>query len=84
MEKQIPRSWVGEDILLARTGAAETELVNIQEVNETGLAYTYKSGEISEVPIFVPWSSVSWLRPSIPEDLPPSEEESEEAAENTE
>lgn len=69
MEKQIPRSWIGEDILLARSGSAESELVNIKEVNETGLAYTYKAGEMSEVPIFVPWSSVSWMRPSVPDDL---------------
>jgi hypothetical protein len=69
MDKQIPRSWIGEDILLARSGSAESELVNIKEVNETGLAYTYKAGEMSEVPIFVPWSSVSWMRPSVPDDL---------------
>ena len=76
MEKQIPKSWVGEDILLARTGASESELVNIKEINETGVAYTYKSGEMSEVPIFVPWSSVSWMRPSIPGDLQePGEDE---------
>lgn len=73
MEKQIPRSWIGEDILLARTGAAESELVNIKEVNEMGLAYTYKVGELKEVPIFVPWSSVSWMRPSIPADMEESE-----------
>ncbi len=69
MDKQIPRSWIGEDILLARSGSAESELVNIKEVNETGLAYTYKAGEMSEVPIFVPWSSVIWMRPSVPDDL---------------
>ena len=79
MEKQIPQSWVGEDILLARTGAAESELVNIQEVNETGLAYTYKSGEMTEVPIFVPWSAVSWMRPSVPDDLQESEHDTEDA-----
>ena len=77
MEKQIPRSWVGEDVLLARTGAAESELVNIKEVNETGLAYTYKTGDTKEVPIFVPWSSVSWMRPSIPEDLQEPESDTE-------
>ncbi|MGB3634793.1 MAG: hypothetical protein WA982_12185 [Rubrobacteraceae bacterium] len=77
MEKQIPRSWVGEDILLARTGAAESELVNIQEINETGVAYTYISGEMSEVPIFVPWGAVSWMRPSIPDDLQDSEDNAE-------
>ncbi len=77
MEKQIPKSWVGKDILLARTGAAESELVNIKEINETGVAYTYKSGEMSEVPIFVPWSAVSWMRPSMPDDLQDSEDNAE-------
>ena len=79
MEKQIPRSWIGEDILLARAGSAETELVNIKEVNETGLAYTYKAGDMVEVPIFVPWSSVSWMRPSVPDDLPDSGESTEDS-----
>lgn len=78
MEKQIPQSWVGEDILLARTGAAESELVNIQEVNETGLAYTYKAGEMTEVPIFVPWSSVSWMRPSVTDDLQETENDTDD------
>lgn len=73
-EQRIPGSWVGEDILLARTGAVESELVNIQEVSETGLAYTYKSGEMTEVPIFIPWTSVSWMRPSIPGDLQENED----------
>ncbi|MGB3684069.1 MAG: hypothetical protein WA990_16445 [Rubrobacteraceae bacterium] len=69
MEKQmIPKSWVGEDVLLARTNSAESELVSVQEVNETGLAYTYKFGEMVEVPVFVPWASVSWMRPSVPSD----------------
>lgn len=77
MEKQIPKSWVGQDILLARSSAADSELVNIQEVNETGLAYTYKTGEMTEVPIFVPWSSVSWMRPSISKDLQQSDDDTE-------
>lgn len=78
MEKdRIPRSWIGEDILLARAGAAESELVNVQEVNETGLAYTYKSGEMTEVPIFIPWASVSWLRPSISGDFQEGDGETE-------
>ena len=60
MEGKIPGSWVGESILLARTNAAESELVTLAEVNEVGLAYSYKEGEMSDVPIFVPWSAVSW------------------------
>ena len=81
MEKQIPKSWIGEDVLLARSGSAESELVNIKEVNETGLAYTYKAGEMSEVPIFVPWSSVSWMRPSVPDDLQESGDGTDETEE---
>ncbi len=69
MEKQIPESWVGEDVLLARTGAPESELVIVKNTNETGLAYVYKNGDMKETPIFVPWSSVSWMRPSVSEDL---------------
>lgn len=69
MEKQIPESWIGEDVLLARTGAPESELVVVKNVNETGLAYTYKNGDMKETPVFVPWGSVSWLRPSVSADL---------------
>lgn len=81
MENKIPGSWSGEDILLARAGAAESELVNIKEVNEVGLAYTYKTGEISEVPIFVPWSAVSWMRPSVSDDLEESGDDTEDTEE---
>ena len=73
MEKEIPKSWVGEDVLLARTGAAESELVNVKVINETGVAYTYETGEMTEVPIFVPWSAVSWMRPSMSSDRQASE-----------
>lgn len=76
MEKQIPKSWVGEDVLLARASAVDSELVRIKEVNETGLAYTYKTGEMTEVPIFIPWSAVSWMRPSTSEDLQQSDGDS--------
>lgn len=79
MEKQIPRSWIGEDILLARAGASESELVNIKDVNGTGLAYTYKAGDMVEVPIFVPWSSVSWMRPSVPDDLEEPDDDTEDS-----
>ncbi len=79
MEKEIPKSWVGEDVLLARASAVDSELVNIKEVNETGLAYTYKTGGMTEVPIFVPWSAVSWMRPSISEDLQGPEGDSEDS-----
>ena len=73
MEKEIPKSWVGEAVLLARTGAAESELVNVKVINETGVAYTYETGEMTEVPIFVPWSAVSWMRPSVASDQQASE-----------
>lgn len=79
MEKQIPNSWIGEDILLARAGASESELVNIEDVNEMGLAYTYKAGDMVQVPIFVPWSAVSWMRPSVSDDLPGSGEDTEDS-----
>ena len=67
-EKRIPQAWIGRDVLLCRRGAANSELGTLQEVSELGFAYTHKAGEVTE-PIFVPWTSVSWMRPPIPEDL---------------
>jgi hypothetical protein len=72
-EEQIPHAWVGQDVILCRTGAEDWELVTLREVSELGLAYSYKSGEVEGKPVFVPWSSVSWMRPPIPEDLETSE-----------
>jgi hypothetical protein len=40
-----------------------------------GLAYAYKTGEVEGQPVFVPWSSVSWMRPPIPQDLEAREAE---------
>jgi hypothetical protein len=69
MQERIPKSWTNKDVILARAGAESTELVTLEEVNELGLAYTYKSGDVKGASVFVPWSSVSWLRPPIPADL---------------
>jgi hypothetical protein len=49
------------------------ELVTLKEVNELGLAYAYKSGEVEGRTVFVPWTSVSWMRPPVPGDLESSE-----------
>ena len=69
----IPRAWVGQDLILCRTGTEIWELVTLKEVNELGLAYTYKSGEVEGQTVFVPWASVSWMRPPVPGDLESSE-----------
>jgi hypothetical protein len=69
----IPRAWVGQDLILCRTGTEIWELVTLKEVNELGLAYTYKSGEVEGRTVFVPWASVSWMRPPVPGDLESSE-----------
>jgi hypothetical protein len=74
-EEQIPQSWIGQDVILCRTGTEDWELVTLREVSELGLAYVYKTGEVEGQPVFVPWSSVSWMRPPIPEDLETSETE---------
>jgi hypothetical protein len=39
------------------------------EVNGLGVVFSYKSGEVEGQPVFVPWTSASWMRPPIPEDL---------------
>ena len=69
----IPQAWVGQDVILCRTGTESWELVTLREVGEYGVAYAYKTGEVKGQPVFVPWSSVSWIRPSIPGDLEGSE-----------
>jgi hypothetical protein len=74
-EERIPQAWIGQDVILCRTGTESWELVNLREVSELGLAYEYKTGEVEGQPVFVPWSSVSWMRPPIPEDLEASETE---------
>ena len=69
----IPGAWVGQDLILCRTGTEIWELVTLKEVNELGLAYAYKSGEVEGRTVFVPWASVSWMRPPVPGDLESSE-----------
>lgn len=69
----IPRAWMGQDLILCRTGTEIWELVTLKEVNELGLAYAYKSGEVEGRTVFVPWVSVSWMRPPVPGDLESSE-----------
>ena len=72
-EERIPQAWIGKDVILCRTGTEDWELVTLKEVGELGLAYSYKTGEVEGQPVFVPWGSVSWMRPPIPEDLEASE-----------
>jgi hypothetical protein len=64
---------VGQDLILCRTGTEIWELVTLKEVNELGLAYAYKSGEVEGRTVFVPWASVSWMRPPVPGDMESSE-----------
>ena len=68
-EEQIPQAWVGQDVILCRTGTESWELVTLKEVSELGVTYAYKAGEVKGQPVFVPWGSVNWMRPPIPEDL---------------
>jgi hypothetical protein len=72
-EGRLPHAWVGQDVILCRTDTESWELVTLREVGELGLAYEYKTGEVKGRPVFVPGSSVSWMRPPIPEDLEASE-----------
>ena len=66
-------------MLLCSRGAANSGLGSLQAVSELGFAYTHKAGEVTE-PIFVPWSAVSWVRPSVPEDLANSGTEAQQAS----
>ena len=70
---RIPQAWVGRDLILCRTGTETWELVTLREVNELGVAYAYKTGEVGDETVFVPWASVNWMRPPIPGDMEASE-----------
>lgn len=72
-EGRLPHAWVGQDAILCRADTESWELVTLREVGELGLAYEYKTGEVKGRPVFVPWSSASWMRPPIPEDMEASE-----------
>lgn len=74
-EEQIPQAWVGQDVILCRVGIESWELVTLRGVSELGLTYEYKAGEVEGQPVFVPWSSVSWMRPPIPKELQAAEAE---------
>jgi hypothetical protein len=56
-------------VILCKAGTERWEVVTLREVGELGLAYEYKTGEVKGRPVFLPWSSVSWMRPPIPKDL---------------
>lgn len=76
-EKRIPWSWLGGQLILARSGATESELVVLKDVSELGLSYAYEAGEVEGGTVFVPWTAVSWMRQPVPADLeePESTEE---------
>lgn len=75
MEDRIPFSWIGRDLVLSRVGATNWELVTLRQVSDLGVAYTYAEGEVEGEPVFVPWTSVGWMRPPVPEDLEGTEPE---------
>ncbi len=74
-EGSIPQAWIGEDLVLCRTGTENWELVTLREVGELGVVYAHKSGDVEGKPIFVPWTSVAWMRPPVPEDQDSSDED---------
>lgn len=77
-EGSIPQAWIGEDLVLCRTGTENWEFVTLREVGEFGVVYEHKSGDVEGRPIFVPWASVAWMRPPVPEDHQDSSSEEDE------
>ena len=73
--ESIPQAWIGEDLVLCRTGTETWELVTLREVGEFGVVYAHKSGDVEGRPIFVPWTSVAWMRPPVPEDQDSSDDD---------
>lgn len=67
-DKQTPESWVGREVMVARSSSAEAELVSLEGLNDWGVVCVYKDAEVDE-PVLIPWSSVSWVRLAVQEEV---------------
>lgn len=56
-----PETWVGRNVMVARSSSTEAELVLLKNLTEWGVVCVYQEGEVGE-PVLIPWGSVSWLR----------------------
>lgn len=56
-----PETWIGRNVMIARSSSTKAELVLLQNLTEQGLVCTYVEAEVTE-PVLIPWGSVSWLR----------------------
>lgn len=73
---RIPEAWIGRGVTVARTNAAEAELVSLEGVNEWGVTCGYAEAEVQE-PVFIPWGSVSWMRLTVPAEVEDQSENGE-------
>lgn len=67
-DKQTPESWVGRDVMVARSSSTEAELVSLEGINDWGVVCVYKDAEVAE-PVLIPWGSVSWVRLAVQEEV---------------
>lgn len=67
-DKQTPESWVGRDVMVARSSSTEAELVSLEGINDWGIVCVYKDAEVGE-PVLLPWGSVSWVRLAVQEEV---------------
>ena len=67
-EKQTPETWVGKEVMVARTSSTEAELVSLEGINDWGIVCVYKDAEVSE-PVLLPWGSLSWVRLAVQEEV---------------
>lgn len=67
-EKQTPESWVGREVMVARSSSTEAELVSLQGINDWGIVCVYTDAEVGE-PVLIPWGSVSWVRLAVAQEV---------------
>lgn len=67
-EKHTPESWVGQDVMVARSSATEAELVRLEGISDWGVVCVYKDAEVVE-PVLLPWNSLSWVRLAVQEEV---------------
>lgn len=74
-DNQSLETWIGKDVLIARSNSTEVELVRLQNLTSWGVVCTYQEAEVGE-PVLLPWGSVSWVRLAVQEEVDALEENS--------
>lgn len=77
---QTPESWVGKQVMVARSSSTEAELVSLEGISDWGVVCRYEDAEVNE-PVLLPWGSVSWIRLAVQQEVEYLNGDSEDSGE---